>query len=221
MKFLKKTTYALLGVALTGLAVSQLNAQSMSKPMSEGAKGAEHVIQGMATATFAGGCFWCTESGFEKLPGVLDAVSGYTGGKEHNPTYKQVSAGKTSHTEAVQVHYDPSVITYEDLLEGFWRQFDPTDGDGSFVDRGQQYRPGIFYNNDAEKMAAEAAIVALGESGRYDKPIVVPVTKLGAFYDAEDYHQDYHKRNPVRYKYYRFGSGRDQYIKEKWGNSKK
>ena len=175
----------------------------------------------MAVATFAGGCFWCIESDFEKLPGVSDAVSGYTGGQTKDPTYKEVGRGNTGHTEAVQVHYDPSIISYENLLEGFWRQFDPTDGDGSFVDRGSQYRPGIFYSNETEKMLAEEAIKKLAVSGRYDAPIVIEVVALDIFYDAEDYHQDYYKKNPVRYKFYRHGSGRDQYLKKTWGKDLK
>ena len=194
-----------------GLGLTQLNAAQM--PDKE--KG---MLESEAIATFAGGCFWCTESGFEKLPGVRDAVSGYTAGEQENPTYKEVSRGLTGHTEAVQVHYDPGVISYEDLLEGFWRQFDPTDGEGSFVDRGLQYRPGIYYNNEAEKNAIAVAIEAQEASGRYDKPFAVEVAPLGKFYAAEDYHQDYHKKNPIRYKYYRYGSGRDQYLKKTWGD---
>ena len=174
--------------------------------------------EGLAVATFAGGCFWCIESGFEKLPGVNDAVSGYTAGQSKNPTYRQVSSGSTGHTEAVQVYYDPAVITYEDLLEGFWRQFDPTDGSGSFADRGSQYRPGIYYNNDLEKIAAEASILKHEASGRHDKPFEVEIASLDVFFEAEDYHQDYYIKNPIRYKYYRYGSGRDQYLEKVWGD---
>jgi peptide methionine sulfoxide reductase msrA/msrB len=205
----------LVGVSLiAGLAFTQLNAQQMpAKTMMDD--------KGLAIATFAGGCFWCTESDFEKLHGVDDAVSGYTAGHVDNPTYKQVSRGSTGHTEAIQVHYDPSIITYDDLLEGFWRQFDPTDGEGSFVDRGSQYRPGIYYNNEAEKMAAEAAISKYEASGMYDKPFAVEVVALDVFYPAEDYHQNYYSKNPVRYKYYRYGSGRDQYLEKLWGDDLK
>ena len=161
---------------------------------------------------------WCIESGFEKLPGVNDAVSGYTAGQSKNPTYRQVSSGSTGHTEAVQVYYDPAMITYEDLLEGFWRQFDPTDGSGSFADRGSQYRPCIYYNNDLEKIAAEASILKHEASGRHDKPFEVEIASLDVFYEAEDYHQDYYIKNPIRYKYYRYGSGRDQYLEKVWGD---
>ena len=203
----------LVGITLAvGLAYTQLKAEQMpAKPklMDE---------QGLVIATFAGGCFWCIESDFEKLPGVADAVSGYTGGHTMDPTYKQVSRGGTGHTEAVQVHYDPAIITYGDLLEGFWRQFHPTDGTGSFVDRGSQYRPGIYYNNEIEKSAAESAISKLEASGRYEKPFAVEVAPLDVFYPAEDYHQDYYIKNPVRYEYYRYGSGRDQYLEKFWGD---
>ncbi len=211
-----RNSIGLLGVALAaGLAFTQPNAEQIPQ------KDMLMEDRDLAVATFAGGCFWCVESGFEKLPGVEDAVSGYTAGHWKNPTYKQVSSGNTGHTEAVQVHYDPSVITYEDLLEGFWRQIDPTDGNGSFVDRGSQYRPGIYYNNEAEKQAAKGSITKHEASGRYDKPFDVEVAPLGVFYVAEDFHQDYHVKNPVRYKYYRYGSGRDQYLRKVWGNDLK
>jgi len=170
-----------------------------------------------AVATFAGGCFWCVENGFEKLPGVRDAVSGYTGGKVENPTYEQVSAGGTGHTEAVQVHYDPAVITYEGLLQGFWRMMDPTDGDGQFVDRGSQYRPGIFYHDADQKSAAERSRDELTKSSRFEKPIKVEIVPLERFYVAEDYHQDYYKKNPIRYQVYTYNSGRYQFVEKAWG----
>ncbi len=208
-----RNTIGLISVMLvTGLAFIHLKAEQM--PTDAGMQD----DKGLAVATFAGGCFWCIESGFEKLPGVDDAISGYTAGKLENPTYKQVSRGGTGHTEAVQVHYDPAVISYDDLLEGFWRQFDPTDGEGSFVDRGSQYRPGVYYNNIAEKEAVEASIARYEASGRYAKPFAVEVAPLGVFYPAESYHQDYHIKNPIRYKYYRSGSGRDQYLEKFWGD---
>ncbi|MBQ0756438.1 MAG: peptide-methionine (R)-S-oxide reductase MsrB [Amphritea sp.] len=174
--------------------------------------------QGLKVATFAGGCFWCTESGFEKLPGVKEAISGYAGGQEKNPTYGQVSSGSTGHTEAVQVYYDPQVITYDGLLQSLWRQMDPTDGRGSFVDRGTQYRPAVFFHNDQQRMLAEESMATLAASGRYSKPLATELTKLTVFYPAEDYHQDYYKRNSIRYKYYRFNSGRDQYLEKTWGD---
>lgn len=171
-------------------------------------------------ATFAGGCFWCMEPPFEKLEGVSEAISGYTGGQEANPTYEEVSAGRTGHLESIQVLYDPSKISYSDLLEVFWRQIDPTDPGGQFVDRGSQYRSAIFYNNDEQKRLAELSKEALNKSGRYDKPIVTEISKATEFYPAEDYHQDFYKKNPLRYKSYRYFSGRDKYVKKIWGDEK-
>ncbi|WP_417584024.1 peptide-methionine (R)-S-oxide reductase MsrB [Nitrincola sp.] len=172
----------------------------------------------LAIATFAGGCFWCVEEAFEKVPGVVEAVSGYSGGDEVNPNYQQVAGGMTGHTEAVQVYYDPEVITYEGLLQALWRTANPTDADGQYVDRGRQYRPGIFYHNEAEKQAAEASVMALEASGRYDNPVVIEIVPFKSFYDAEEYHQDYYDKNPLRYKYYTFNSGRYQFIESVWGD---
>jgi peptide methionine sulfoxide reductase msrA/msrB len=171
----------------------------------------------LAVATVAGGCFWCVEAGFEKIPGVVEAVSGYTGGETTNPTYRSVSSGGTGHTEAVQVYYDPQQITYEGLLQGLWRMMDPTDDQGQFVDRGTHYRPAIFYHNQEEKQKAEAAKKALQESGVYDNPVVIEIVPAGTFYPAEDYHQDYYKKNPVRYNLYTFNSGRYQFIESVYG----
>jgi len=165
-------------------------------------------------ATFAGGCFWCMEPPFEKLEGVIEVISGYTGGQKDNPTYKEVSAGGTGHVEVVQILYDPSKITYAELLEVFWKQIDPTDPDGQFVDRGSQYRTAIFYHNDEQKKLAEKSKEELDKSARFEKPIVTEIIEASTFYQAEDYHQDYYKNNPVRYKYYRYRSGRDQYLKK-------
>ncbi|WP_100639004.1 peptide-methionine (S)-S-oxide reductase MsrA [Marinobacter salexigens] len=173
---------------------------------------------GLEIATFAGGCFWCVEAGYEKIPGVVEAVSGYAGGEEPNPTYQQVAGGKTGHTEAVQVYYDPKEITYEGLLQGLWRMMDPTDANGQFVDRGQQYRPAIFYHNPEQKQAAEAAKKELQASGIYEKPVVIEITPLQTFYPAEEYHQDYYKTNPVRYKFYTYNSGRYQFIESVYGD---
>jgi peptide methionine sulfoxide reductase msrA/msrB len=199
---------ALIGV---GFSISNLFSQTSqpekSKPSTE-----------IQEATFAGGCFWCTESDFEKVDGVLEAISGYTGGTVENPTYRQVSAGKTGHTEAVRVHYDPAKISYEQLLDVFWRSMDPTDAEGQFVDRGLQYRSGIFYHNDEQKRLAEKSKSALATSGRFDKPIVTEIVELGPFYKAEDYHQNYYKTHPLRYKFYRYNSGRDQFLKKTWDN---
>jgi peptide methionine sulfoxide reductase msrA/msrB len=165
---------------------------------------------------FAGGCFWCTEADFEKVDGVIEAISGYTGGHLANPNYKQVSKGGTGHVEAVKVVYDPAKVTYEELLEVFWMHVDPTDGDGQFVDRGSQYRSVIFYSNEREHRLAEASKKRLAASGRFDKPIATDILPLGPFYPAEGYHQDYYKRNPIRYRWYRHGSGRDQFLKKAW-----
>ncbi|MGD2095978.1 MAG: peptide-methionine (S)-S-oxide reductase MsrA [Desulfobacterales bacterium] len=170
------------------------------------------------TATFAGGCFWCVESDFEKVDGVIAAVSGYTGGDMANPTYKQVSAGGTGHAEAIQVHYDPDKISYEELLDVFWRHVDPTDDGGQFVDRGSQYRPAIFYHDEEQKRIAQESKAELEKSGRFSKPIVTEIVPLTEFYTAEEYHQDYYSKNPLRYKMYRFGSGRDQFLKSKWSD---
>lgn len=174
----------------------------------------------LAVATFAGGCFWCVEEAFEKVPGVVEAVSGYSGGEEVNPNYQQVAGGLTGHTEAVQVYYDPAVITYEGLLQTLWRTANPTDAEGQYVDRGRQYRPAIFYHNEAEKQAADAAVMALEASGRYDKPVVIEVVPFTVFYEAEEYHQDYYKKNPVRYTFYTRNSGRYQFIDAVWGNDR-
>lgn len=178
---------------------------------------AKPIPDNLAVATFAGGCFWCTESDFEKLEGVAKVISGYSGGKEAHPSYRQVSSGATGHLESVEVHYDPTVISYEALLQAFWRMIDPTDPGGQFVDRGHQYSTAIFYHTEAQRITAEKSRKSLDASGRYDKPIVTPVRQAGVFYPAETYHQDYYRRNPVRYRIYRWNSGRDQFLKMAWG----
>jgi len=170
-----------------------------------------------ASAVFAGGCFWCTEADFEKLPGVIDAISGYTGGEVAKPSYEQVSVGGTGHVEAVKVIYDPARITYAQLLDWFWRHIDPTDAGGQFVDRGSQYRSAIFYATPGQQREAEASKAQLAASGPFGKKIVTAIEPLGPFYPAEDYHQNYYKENPVRYHYYRWGSGRDQFLEKSWG----
>lgn len=180
-----------------------------------------HLPSKVAVATFAGGCFWCTEADFEKLDGVLQAVSGYSGGERENPTYKQVSSGNTKHTEAIQVFYNPDVISYSGLLEHLWRGMNPTDGDGQFVDRGKQYRPAVFYHNQAQKEAVDRSIQALSESNIFGKPMATEISPFKHFYIAEDYHQDYHVKNPLRYSYYRNGSGRDQLLDKVWGDKRK
>jgi peptide methionine sulfoxide reductase msrA/msrB len=168
-------------------------------------------------ATFAGGCFWCTEADFGKLAGVAKVISGYTGGRKDNPTYEEVSAGITGHVEAVQVTYDPNRVTYEQLLDYFWRHIDPTDRGGQFVDRGGQYRSAIFYHDEEQRQIAEKSKEALSESGKFDKPIATEIIKFTEFYPAEDYHQDYSQKNPWRYRSYRQGSGRDQFLGTVWG----
>ncbi len=167
-------------------------------------------------ATFAGGCFWCMESDFEKVDGVAEVISGYTGGHRDNPTYKEVSSGSTGHVEAVQVLYDPTRVTYEELLDVFWKHVDPTDPGGQFGDRGPQYRTIIFYTTEEQEQLAEESKEQLATSGRFDRPIVTEIVKFSKFYKAEEYHQDYHRKNPIRYKYYRFGSGRDQFLRKVW-----
>jgi peptide methionine sulfoxide reductase msrA/msrB len=175
----------------------------------------------LATATFAGGCFWCVEADLEKVPGVVEVISGYTGGRKENPTYEQVSAGGTGHLEAVQVIYDPQKVSYEQLLDAFWRHIDPTDPGGQFVDRGPQYRAAIFYQDADQKRRAEASKKELEKSGRFQKPIVTEILPLTKFYRAEDYHQNYYKTHAVKYKYYRWNSGRDQFLRQVWGDDKK
>ncbi|MFQ5962908.1 MAG: peptide-methionine (S)-S-oxide reductase MsrA [Candidatus Scalinduaceae bacterium] len=168
-------------------------------------------------ATFAGGCFWCMEHPFEKLVGVSEVISGYTGGQKHNPTYEEVLSGTTLHFEAVQITYDPSKISYSELLDVFWKQIDPTDPGGQFVDRGLQYRTAIFYHNEEQERLAEESKEQLDKSGRFDEQIVTEITKATPFYKAEEYHQDFYKKSPVKYKSYRRGSGRDQFLERIWG----
>jgi peptide methionine sulfoxide reductase msrA/msrB len=169
-------------------------------------------------ATFAGGCFWCMEPPFEKLGGVVEVVSGYTGGTGQNPTYENYMI--KGHVEAIQITYDPSQITYSQLLDVFWRQIDPTDAGGQFADRGIHYRSAIFYHNEEQKRLAEKSKQELEESGRFDKPIATEIIKASTFYKAEAYHQDYYRKNPIRYKFYRFHSGRDAYLKKVWSTER-
>ena len=175
--------------------------------------------ENLSAATFAGGCFWCVESDFEKFDGVVEVISGYVGGRTKNPTYREVSAGGTGHAEAVRVLYDPQKITYDELLDIFWQHVDPTDPGGQFVDRGSQYRPAIFYHDDDQKRLAEASKRKLETSGRFTKAIATEIVPLSEFYEAEDYHQDYYKKNPLRYKLYRYNSGRDQFLKKAWADT--
>jgi peptide-methionine (S)-S-oxide reductase len=184
-------------------------------PLLSAQQAASDVAEGQAVATFAGGCFWCMEPPFDKLDGVISTTSGYSGGHQDNPTYKQVSAGRTGHTEVIQIVYDPDKITYQQLLETFWVNIDPLTANAQFCDRGSQYRSGIFYHDPEQKKLAEASAKAI--QAMFDKPVVTEITEFSKFYPAEDYHQDYYTKNPVRYNYYRWGCGRDKRLEELWG----
>lgn len=188
-------------------------AQSPEPPSGGRAIGAGAV----AVAVFAGGCFWCTESDFDKVPGVLSTTSGYIGGTLANPSYEQVSSGTSGHIEAVQVRFDPTKTDYAKLLEAFWPTIDPLTPNRQFCDGGPQYRSAIFYGNAEEQRLAEASKAALQASGRFSQPIVTEILPATPFYPAEDYHQDYHSKNPLRYAYYRNGCGRDQRLEQLWG----
>jgi len=168
-------------------------------------------------ATFAGGCFWCMEPPYDDLPGVIATLVGYSGGKTKNPTYQEVSTGKTGHLEVVQITYDSSLISYEELLKTFWSNIDPTNAQGQFADIGSQYRTAIFYHNEEQKAKAEASKAELEASGKFDKPIATEIRPAETFYPAEDYHQEYYKKHPLRYNSYKVGSGRTGFIKKVWG----
>ena len=200
------------GLILVGFQKSNNLQEKMDTTMDKSQKN-------LSEATFAGGCFWCTESDFEKFDGVVEVISGYVGGRTQNPTYKAVSAGGTGHAEAIRVLYDPQRVTYDELLDIFWRHVDPTDPGGQFVDRGSQYRPAIFYHDDDQKRLAEESKRKLETSGRFDKSIATEIVPVSEFYEAEDYHQDYYKKNPLRYKLYRNSSGRDQFLEKAWGGT--
>ena len=180
----------------------------------------EAVTSGAAVATFAGGCFWCMEPPYDKLDGVHSTVSGYIGGEKLNPTYREVSAGSTGHTEAVQVTYDPAKVSYEKLLDVFWVNIDPTVSDRQFCDRGNQYRTGIFYHGDEQRELAQASKSKLESTKPFKDPIVTEIMVADTFYPAEDYHQDYYKKNPLRYKFYRYNCGRNKRLDELWGDSR-
>jgi peptide-methionine (S)-S-oxide reductase len=199
---------ALLAGLLLGLSLAAMAAEPVAK------------AQTTATAVFAGGCFWCMEPPFEALPGVLSVTSGYTGGRKQNPTYEEVSAGGTGHVESVQVLYDPATIAYERLLEVFWHNIDPTDGSGQFCDRGSQYRPVLFVHDEEQRRLAEASKAALESNKPFKAPVVVEIAPAGVFWPAEEYHQQYHRKNPIRYKYYRRGCGRNARLAELWGPPK-
>jgi peptide-methionine (S)-S-oxide reductase len=180
-------------------------------------QGAGGAAAGLARATFAGGCFWCLEPPYDALEGVVSTTSGYTGGHKAHPTYEEVSAGITGHAEAVEILYDPQRISYERLLEVFWRNIDPTVKDRQFCDRGSQYRSAVFYHDEEQRRLAEASRKALLDSGRFGE-IFTEIVAAGPFYPAEEYHQDYYRKNPLRYKYYRYSCGRDERLRELWGD---
>jgi peptide-methionine (S)-S-oxide reductase len=189
-----------------GLAGQAAAAPAMTKP-------------GYETATFAGGCFWCMEPPFEKLDGVISTTAGYTGGHKKDPTYKEVSHGGTGHAEVVQIVFDPRKISYSRLLDVFWRNVDPTNAHGQFCDNGDQYRSEIFYHNEEQRRLAVESLQTLEKQKPFADPIVTRITQATVFYPAEEYHQDYYKKNPLRYKFYRYSCGRDQRLKELWGKS--
>jgi len=197
-----------------------LGAAWLSWPPAPVAGAADTPRESLAHATFAGGCFWCMEPPFDAVPGVVSTTSGYAGGSEKSPSYEQVSSGRTGHRESLQVAYDPSRVTYEQLLEVFWHNVDPTDDGGQFCDRGRQYRTAIFYESEEQKRLALESKRALEASGKLGQPVVTPVLPLeGTFYPAEGYHQDFYRKSPARYKMYRLGCGRDRRLEQLWGTS--
>jgi peptide-methionine (S)-S-oxide reductase len=198
----------LLGFVLIGAIVSAGSAWSQSAPDAK---------PGTAKATFAGGCFWCMEEAFDRVPGVVATTSGYIGGQTKNPTYEQVTTGRTGHAEAVLVEYDPAKVTYQKLLDVFWRNIDPTQKDAQFCDHGSQYRSAIFYHDDEQRRLAEASRNALAKNKPFKGEIVTQIAKADVFYPAEAYHQDYHTKNPVRYKFYKTGCGREARLEQLWG----
>jgi peptide methionine sulfoxide reductase msrA/msrB len=217
MKTKQQVPAALLVLVLSMAAIFMAGFQSSNhkEPDSMDSKARSEASR---TATFAGGCFWCMEPPFEQLEGVISVVSGYAGGTRENPAYEEVASGKTKHVEAVQITYDPERISYEKLLDVFWRQIDPTDAGGSFVDRGPQYRSVIFFHSDQQKDLAEASRARIDASGRFSDPVSTEIRPYTTFYPAEAYHQDYHRKRPLRYKIYRYRSGRDAFIEENWEN---
>ncbi|MBN8193648.1 peptide-methionine (S)-S-oxide reductase MsrA [Bacillus sp. NTK074B] len=220
---MKKIVMGIGVILIVGLAAffgPKLYASMTQKSLGSEAVKSDMIDEDHAIATFAGGCFWCMEPPFEKLDGVYAVISGYTGGEEKNPTYDEVSSKQTGHVEAVQIEYNPEVITYDQLLKVFWRQIDPTDDGGQFVDRGPQYVSGIFYHNEEQMKAAEQSKKELKDSGRFKEEIVTEIQPAKTFYKAEEYHQDYYKKNKLSYKFYRSNSGRDDFLDEAWGEDR-
>ena len=210
-----KRIFSIALIILAGALLAGIHAAT--QPSSEKSTEMKAHPENLRKATFAGGCFWCSEADFEKTNGVVEVISGYTGGKSEKPSYEEVSSGRTEHLEAVQVVYDSTQITYQQLLDVFWRHVDPTDPGGQFVDRGPQYRSAIFYHDDEQRRLAEESKKELDRSGRFQKPVVTEIRPLTQFYAAEGYHQDYYKKNSLRYSLYRQGSGRDPFIQQVWG----
>jgi methionine-S-sulfoxide reductase len=192
---------------------------ALRAPVGDGTREITENQSELAIATFAGGCFWCMEPPFDKTEGVVSTISGYTGGRLDNPSYEQVSSGGTGHFEAIQIQFDPEKASYDELLEIFWRNVDPTDPAGQFCDRGSQYQTAIFYHTQDQRRLADESKRKLEESGALPKPIVTPILEASIYYAAEEYHQDYYKKNPVRYRFYRMGCGRDRVLEKLWGES--
>lgn len=211
-----KRLFPIIGMALMAAMIGYTLGPRKSGA-ADGAKSAAD--EGLEVATFAGGCFWCSESDFEKVDGVVAVISGYTGGPEKDPTYQQVASGRTGHYEAVQVHFDPRKVTYRQLLDVFWRHVNPTDAGGQFVDRGPQYRSAIFCHDENQRRQAQQSKEALADSGVFSDPVVTPILQFTGFFPAEDYHQDFYKKSPERYYAYRRHSGRDQFIRQVWGDN--
>jgi len=204
----------MINLTILSIAVSVILVLSMA--YAEQGKISPEFSERLEKATFAGGCFWCMEPPFDKLDGVISTTSGYTGGNEKMPTYEQVSSGKTGHFEAIEIIFDPEKVNYDKLLEIFWKNIDPTQANGQFADIGKQYRTAIFFHDENQRKLAVASKENLDKSGKFGKSVATEILPAGDFYPAEDYHQDYYLKNPIRYKYYRFGSGRDQFLNKLW-----
>jgi peptide-methionine (S)-S-oxide reductase len=202
------TGYVWLSGGFAGIATIEAGQSTLLQP---------ELKPGLAVATFASGCFWCTEADFDKVPGVISTTSGYTGGTVPNPTYRQVTTGETGHAEAVQVIYDPAVVSYEKLLDSYWHNVDPFVANRQFCDSGSQYRPVIFFHTEQQRAAAEASKARIQKM--FKQPIVVAITAAGSFYRAEEYHQDYYKKNSAQYRFYRFGCGRDSRLQQIWASA--
>lgn len=216
----KTQLYTFMVLGLLAIALGTISFKGMSQADAKNGALNQPSQPRYKIATFAGGCFWCMEPPFDKMKGVISTTSGYTGGKEANPTYQQVSAGSTGHTEAVRVEYDPNVVSYKALVDTFWHQINPTTPNRQFVDVGAQYRTGIFYHSAAQKQIALESKAALEKAKIFGAPIVTEITAAGDFWPAEEYHQNYYLKHPYKYKFYRFNSGRDQYLESIWGKKK-